>query len=331
MTPIYQVLADGVDISPLLRGETAQGRVRLMSLRLRDCRGFESDTLELELDDSDAQLAEPLEGAKLDVFLGFAEQGLHYKGQFVVDEVAHEGVPDRWIISAKAADMLAQLKQQRSRSWHRTNLGELVKTIANHHALKVGIDQNLAQIAIPHLDQNNESDMHFLTRLSKQHDAIFKVAAGHLLMVKRGASASANGQRLPTVEIPRTDNSQHRYNRKGRTSYSGVKAFWQDRKAAKRQSVLVGNKSKVRTLSQTYNTESEAKAAAQAQLNKLHRDTQTLELTLSLGKPELMAEARIQPQGFRSFIDRLWVATEVEHELSPSDGLSTRLRCELPN
>ncbi|WP_244859255.1 hypothetical protein [Shewanella dokdonensis] len=64
MQPDYRIVVDGKDISSKLRP-------RLISLTLEDKRGFEADTLELQLDDSDGQLQLPRKGASMQVLLGW--------------------------------------------------------------------------------------------------------------------------------------------------------------------------------------------------------------------------------------------------------------------
>jgi hypothetical protein len=55
----------------------------------------------------------------------------------------------------------------------------------------------LALIAIEHIDQSNESDLHLLTRLARQHGAVSKPVAGFRGFVSKGEAKSATGQQLP--------------------------------------------------------------------------------------------------------------------------------------
>lgn len=334
--PTCMVLANGKDISGLLMGFTDKGDPRLISLRITDQRGYESDSLTIELDDTDGKVAQQPKGAELDVYLGFLDEkgspdNLSYKGKFVVDEFAHEGPPDKVVITAKAADMLASLKVQKTRSWHGKTLGDIVRTIAAEHGLKPAIGTGFDSIQVGHIDQTNESDLHFLTRIGKKHDGVVKPAAGNLVYVKRGDSTSASGKRMPLIPILRSETSDHHYTEKSRGTHTGVRAYWHDKGKAKRTGVEVGSMDKPKTLSGTYANATEAKQAAQAAYDKQARGEISLSLTLQQGRPELVAEIRILPTGFRSYIDREFVVSEVVHELSGSSGLSCTLNSELPN
>ena len=148
MTPGYRILADNHDITHRIRD-------RLIKLKVSDRAGMSSDTAEIELDDRGV-IAMPRKGAKLDVSIGYMEQGLVRMGAYVVDEIELSGPPDRMLIRAKAADMRQQLKARRTRSWHDTTIGAMVATIAAKHGLTPRVGEFLAPISIPHMDQAEE-------------------------------------------------------------------------------------------------------------------------------------------------------------------------------
>ncbi|CAK8739103.1 hypothetical protein SODG_002706 [Sodalis praecaptivus] len=173
-TPDWRLSVDGIDIT----GNIAH---RLMSLTLTDNRGFETDQLDIELDDSDRRLRLPRRGAKVALSLGWKETGPINKGRFTVDEIEHSGAPDRLTIRARSADFRASLNIQREASWHNTTLGDLVKTLAARHTLTPLISQALASTKLAHSDQSQESDGSFLTRLAREHGAVMAVKDGKML------------------------------------------------------------------------------------------------------------------------------------------------------
>src|SRR6185369_1057851 len=109
-----------------------------------DNRGFEADTVEIDLDDTDGALDLPPRGAVLDLAFGWAADGVVHKGSYTVDEVAHHGAPDTLSIRARSADLRAGLTTQRERSWHATTLGAIVRTIADENGLIPVIPASLA-------------------------------------------------------------------------------------------------------------------------------------------------------------------------------------------
>lgn len=322
MIPSFKILANQQDITNTIRD-------RLLSLRITDEAGNQSDTVDLQLDDRDAKIQWPSHGAELEISLGTNQNQLTRMGLYTVDDIEHSGPPNTITIRGKAADMRASIKAPKTRSWDGITLGALVQTIAGEHGLSAKISEQLALIAIEHIDQSNESDLHLLTRLARQYGAVSKPVAGFLVFVSKGEAKSANGQQLPLVEIPKHQISRHRMTQAERGKYQSVKAYWHNNDTAEKQSVLVGDGEPVFAIRHTYNDAQEATRAASAKLQSLLRGTATLSLTL-LGRPELQAEGKFRIAGIRDPVDGEWVINRVEHQLD-SSGLQTRCDAEVPN
>ena len=321
IAPTYRLRLDGQDITPTINP-------RLISLSLEEARGDTADQLDLVLSDHDGKLALPRKGVKLDLSIGFAGQDLVDKGQFVVDEVEHSGAPDIVTIRARSADLRDSLRVRRDQSWHATTLGDIVKTIAGRHRIDHRIAPALASVAVAHIDQTNESDLNFVTRLGKRHDAVATVKAGSLLFLPINGSQTASGARLPVIAITRASGDSHSYTQSDRDAYTGVRAYWHDGKKANRTGVVVGTKVHPKTLKDTYATASDAMAAAKSEWQRIQRGLATLKLTLAIGVPSLVPQSPVSVQGFKGAIDGTqWLATRVTHKLDDS-GLTTEVECE---
>lgn len=157
-TPAFRIVIEGKDATQTLDK-------RLLGMTLTDNRGFEADQLDLELDDADGLVIMPRRGAVISLALGWKGEPLYSKGQFTVDEIEHSGSPDRLTIRARSADFRETLNVRREKSWHKTTVGDVVKDIAARHSLKVAIGNDVAAMALDHLDQTNESDASFLMKL----------------------------------------------------------------------------------------------------------------------------------------------------------------------
>lgn len=233
--PIVQISVDGISLDGILSQ-------RLIGLTHTDNRGFEADTVDLELDDSDGALDLPAKGAVLSVAFGWAVSGLVSKGTFTVDEVGHTGTPDVLSIRAKSADLRTGLTTQRERSWHATTLGAIVQTIASENDLVPTIPAALAGMAIDHLDQTNESAVNLLSRLAQQFDAIATVKDGRLLFIPAGGGVTASGKRIPAVTITRKSGDRHQFSLADRQTYAAVKAQYYDVAAGTKGTVTWGDK-----------------------------------------------------------------------------------------
>ena len=326
MKPEYRITANGDDITAVIAD-------RLVSLRLTDEAGIESDTLELVLADHLAPIQLPPTGAELEVALGY-DGVLTAMGLFVVDELELGGWPTTMTIRARAAVMKASvggkvdLQSQKTRSWDAgTTLGAMVETIAGEHGLKPAVAAELASIALPHTDQTRESDMHLLQRLAKRHDAVLKAAGGALAMTKRGAGTTASGQALPTYTVRAKDCTAFRATLAKRDAPGTVKAFWQDTRAARREEALFGEGDPVRELRQVFPTQAAAEEAARAEWGRRARGEATASFTLS-GDPSVMAEAPLRAEGFRPGVDGEWIVSRVEHSLDAGGGYAMTIECE---
>lgn len=322
LAPSYRLTVDGRDITPTVEA-------RLVSLRLEEKRGGDADQLDLVLSDADGKLAIPKQGATIAVALGWQGEALVDKGTFKVDEVEHNGAPDQITIRARSADLTKTLRDKRDQSWHETDLGQILGTIAKRNGLTGRIDATLAAVALEHIDQTNESDLNFLTRLAKRFDAVATAKKGHLLFLPINGTTTSKGQRLPGITITRADGDIHRYHQTDQDSYSGVRAFWHDGKKANRTGVVVGTKVHLKTLSETYSTEADALAAAKAEWQRLQRGAANLSLTLAIGNPLLVPQTPVTVQGFKDQIDSTsWLAVHTNHVLEDG-GFTTQVEMEL--
>ena len=322
MTPTFRIFADTQEITDVILD-------RFISLSVTDEEGMQSDTAEICLDDRDSATELPPKGANLKILLGYKEEGLVEMGLFTVDEVELMGPPDVLIIKGKSANMRDSLKEQKTRSWDVTTIGDLVAAIAGEHGFEPRVGEFLSPIDLPHLDQTEESDLHLLTRLARQYGAISKPAGNYLLFVPKGEGKSATGKAISPVAINRSEASNHRVTLADRGKYQAVLANWHDTVTGKRISVKVGDEKPVFTLRHVYSDATAAGIAAQAKLDKLKRGLGTLSLTLQHGNSKLAAGAKLTLSGFRNGVDGDWVATRVNHNLS-GGGYSSRVDAEIP-
>lgn len=320
-TPDYLISLAGRPLGPTLGA-------RLQRLRLNDRRGLEADRLDLTLGDPDGRLALPPRGTELHLALGWKGQPLIDRGTFIVDEVEHSGAPDVLAIRARSADMRRGLPGKRTQSWDTLTLGEIVASIAGRHDLAPRTGQHLQGIYLDHIDQTEESDLHFLTRLAERFDAIAAVKAGRLLFLPRGTGITADGTEIPPVHLTRQAGDRHRYSVTDRERPTGVIARWHDEGAAEPREVVAGRDDEPRRLRPTYATESDARAAAHSEWQRLQRGAAELSLDLAEGRPDLYPETPITLSGFKRGIDDTrWILTEVDHEIGDG-GYLGRLRME---
>lgn len=321
LAPTYRLSVDGKDITPTVNA-------RLGSLRLEETRGDEADQLEITLSDHDGRLQIPRKGVIIALAMGWQGQPVVDKGTFTVDEVEHSGAPDKVTIRARSADLGDTLRTRRDQSWHQLTLGQILRTLAARNGLAERVDAALASVAIGHIDQTNESDLNFLTRLAKRYDAVATAKKGRLLFLPINGTATRQGQRLPGITITRADGDSHRYHQSEQDAYTGVRAYWHDGKKAHRTGVVVGTQVHLKTLKETYSTAADALAAAKAEWQRLKRGAATLSLTLAVGNPLLVPQTPVTVRGFKDQIDGTgWLLVRATHSLEDG-GLTTQVEME---
>lgn len=320
ITPKYALIVDGKNI-------TTKINPRLLSLNLVDNRGFEADTLNMVIDDSDGKIELPKRGVVINVRIGFGS--LVDKGDFVVDAVSHTGAPDVITISAKSADFRGKFLEPRNKAYHQKTIQQIVEEIADRNNLEAWVNIELGKTKVQDKQQRNESDANFLTRLANDYDAIANIKKGGLFFLKRSDSKSASGKDLPTITIKRKLGDNHSYSVNDRDSYTGVKAKYTTNASGERKEVLAGDEEKTKMLRRIYKSEADAQDAAENELKKLKRGVASFSFNLAMGNPELIAESPVKVQGFKKAIDELdWVAVRVTHTLDQS-GLTTQVEAEM--
>ncbi|HBP3595422.1 phage late control D family protein [Escherichia coli] len=219
IAPDFMLTLDGADI-------TQNFSDRLIGLTMTDNRGFEADQLDIELDDTDGLVELPPRGASLTLWLGWQGSALINKGSFTVDEIEHRGAPDRLTIRGRSADFRGTLNSRREQSWHDTTLGVIVEAVAQRNKLTASVADPLKSVAVPHIDQSQESDAAFLSRLADRNGATVSVKAGKLLFLKAGSAMTASGKVIPHMTVERGDGDRHQFAIADREAYTGVTAKW---------------------------------------------------------------------------------------------------------
>ena len=339
---------------------------RLISLSLTDNRGFEADQLDIELDDADGLMKMPPRGAVLSVFLGWKGQALFHKGEFTVDEVEHRGAPDTLTLRARSADYRGSLNSRRDNSYHDTTLEAIVSAIAARNSLEPAVAESLKGVKVSHIDQTQETDAAFITRLAELNGGVVAIKAGKLIFIKPGSALTASGKPIPQMTLTRSDGDGHTFNIADRDAYTGVSATWLHTKepkpkkvkvqrkkkekhlralqhpaakktAAKAQKTpeakegeyLAGNDENVFALTTVYATQKAAMRAAQAKWDKLQRGVAQFSISLARGRADLFPETPLAVSGFKAVIDaQPWIISKVTHSLN-NGGYTTGLELEV--
>lgn len=325
MKPAFSISLGGADI-------TGRFDDRLIDMNVDLVDGHESDSVTFKLDDRDFALSAPPTDAELSISLGYVETGLVLLGIFSVDEVEVTGPPYSMTIHAKAADQKKAQKQHRTRAYEKKKLGDIVKEVAGRYGLSPAISEELSSVEYPYLHQSEESDWHMLTRLSKDHDALFSIKNKKLIFAKRGEGKSFSGLGMPSVTLTLPDLLVYRASQKDRPKHKDARGSWHDKTKGKvsveRSQGGGGGEASynVRHLRQNSKI---AKSAAQSQINALRRAEGGVSVVIE-GNAQLQPEGTLVIQTGRSVLDGEFPIKSVSHRYNES-GFQTTITATAGN
>jgi phage protein D len=187
--------------------------------------------------------------------------------------------------------------------------------------MTASIAPEFASVFLSHIDQTDESDSAFISRIAEDAGGTVKVANGQLIIMQPLSGMFPDGTPLPVIEIRESDIINYRMRLAERAKYGKVVAKYYDIAAAQELEVSVGDKTPTFTLRETFANAETARARATAKLREIESGTRTLTLEI-IGNPTLSAESRILitvPD-----ISGEWIIKSVRHNLS-SSGYKTNI------
>ena len=275
---------------------------RLVSWVHTDASGIESDKIQLIID-IDGLEGLPSLGGRIGFRVGYQETGLFDKGVFVITQRKPSLYPLQLSLTAMSAPLSVGdetgFRQRRSASYGPITLGALFRQLTMKHGFSPRVAPELESKKIDHIDQSNETDMGFLTRVAAIYFAVTKPIKGLYVLALRGQLTSISGKPVTEVVLSVTKNNRPGdpafisavLDEKAQSKYQGCVTTWWDSAAGKQRTFQLGV-APFKTLPRRCQNEDQAKAAAEGELRRLEREAFTLTITCP-GHPDLAAEGVI--------------------------------------
>lgn len=275
---------------------------RLIDWEYVDAAGIESDRLHLTVDMTGMD-GLPTFGGNIGIRVGYKESGLVDRGEFIVTERTPHLFPPRLLIVATAAPFKVadetEFKARHSASFGPTTLGAVFRQLTSRHGFSPRVAPELDAVQIPHVDQSNETDMAFLTRLARQYDAVAKPVNELYVLARRGQVKSLSGKTLEPVTLSVTTNNRPgdssfinaSLDDKARVKFKGCRTVWWDGEAGKECIVETGA-APFEKIRQRHPDEAQAKTAGEARLRKLEREAMKIRIDAP-GNPAFQAEGLV--------------------------------------
>ncbi|NRD72706.1 phage late control D family protein [Shewanella sp. VB17] len=272
---------------------------RLVSWERVDAAGIQSDQVTLTVDTA-GQSGLPKEGAMIGWSEGY-NGDLVDKGEFNITRVTPRLFPPTVTIVATSAPFQiedrSRFKERRTRSFGDITLADLFRQVVSAHGYSPRVAPEFEGVILAHVDQLDETDSAFLSRLAKERDVVAKPVNDLYVLAKRGQVNTITGQPIPvvTVGVPSknepADLSQFincQLDKPSRTNVSGVKAKWTDNSNGQEHEVQDGQ-APFKKIRQPYESKRVALQACRDELNKVSRQGASVRVDLP-GDPYLVAE-----------------------------------------
>lgn len=305
---------------------------RLISLTIADKEGIRSDTVSLNFNDAFPHFQSPRRGAVIQVAI---QSGLGlYTGSYIIDRVQYACFPHTITVSGHTADLRAEMKTNKTRHWDDKSVKQILEGMAGEYGLETRISDAVSDHVYEWIGQQDETDLNFWARLAKRHGALFTIKNGVFLWLERGTGKTASGDAIPVAIVPAVGLLQgsFRMSESDVDRFKTVKAYWQDKKGAKRQEVIVPADPEAageHVLRDPYSSRAEAEKAAKAAAREMLRGS--VEVTCSVeGRPNLMAGQPVSFVLVRPEIDgREFILASVQHVYAKGTGLRTTMSGKL--
>jgi phage protein D len=355
MRPFVQILASGNDLAAGL-GD------RLLSVEVHDEAEEKSDRVSITIDDRPrlgdlGVVSMPGIGMVVEIVMGYEDGAAASLGTFLIDDIDVASPPRQLVVTGRSANLTKSFRAARTQSYHQMTVGEIMEEIAGRNGYAAKVDGELSGVVIRHIDQHNESDMAFATRLAGMHDAVAKPVAGRLAVAKRGTGKSVSGAALPVVTLTESMCESWHFKYSARTeageasgmdadnyggedegddsiittgensgSGGGVRAVWTDTRTGEKK-VVLGGSAPYQDLRYSYHNEAEAVAAVSEKMNSSKRGKASFSCTTG-GKVGVQAEAKLILARFRPYIPTQWRIKSCEHSFA-AGGYTTTMDAEL--
>lgn len=287
----------------------------------------ESDDLSLELSDISGVWQSswyPTQGDSLAVKIGVGKAVLDC-GEFEIDEIELSLSPDIFSIKAIAAAITQSLRTRNNKAFENQSLYKIADYFATKHKLKlVGNTNELKKIEIGRKTQEKQTDMSFLSGISKEYGFIFSVRGEQLVFMNELELE----QKESVLTLSRKDISSGNFRDKTSQIYEEavvVKRSIRSNSVQKWNIKATDTEGKKDTLVINSGVENKAQGESIASGSLREKNKEKITGTISVsGNVKLVAGVNIDLTGIGQFSGK-WYIVSSTHTIDTSGGYVTDL------
>lgn len=303
----------------------------LLDATYTDVLEGESDSLEISLSDTEGRWLNawyPTHGDSISLSLGYQNAPLLACGDFEIDEISLDGMPDVVKIKALAAGVKRAVRTHNGKAYENTNLRDIANVVAKRNKLKLlGM---IEPIAIGRVTQVFETDLTFLKHIAAEYGYSFSIRGANLTFFKRAGLKAEPA----ILSLARPDLASYSFKDKVHGVVAAASVNYHDPKTKLTRIVVAqdgtatsnkssSNKTSADTLKLNIKAENDlqAKHKATAALDRANEDQTVANFSL-MGNVKLVAGVNIMVTSFGK-MDGKYQVVKSTHTFSRSGGYGT--------
>ncbi|WP_017817533.1 hypothetical protein [Vibrio harveyi] len=283
---------------------------RVLTWQLHDSSGDKADRCSVTLDAQDLEVM-PASETEYNIVINGEN-----RGKFQISTVTEMLHPEEVTIQLTPAKFSVKdptgWREPRKRTFPPATVGDVVNAVMLPHGYEVRIAPNLASRKTEHLNQNEETDKQFISRLADKHDAVAKPIDDLFVFGQKGNINALSGKKKKPVIISKVELTKKtgKVDYPSNNRYKGAKASWRVAETGANGEIKIGSEP-FYFLKQTFKTEAEATQEAEDKLQSMTRKGQTFSGSIE-GKAGFFAESVLTLEGFNNKrVTGAWSVDEV--------------------
>jgi len=313
LTPSFKILNEaGKELTELMR--------RVLSITATDESGQKNDKLDLVLY-NDRKFLHPNVGFKVQLFLGYLEEGLYKVGNYTLTTVEYNGdsQDEKVILNFKSASANTALLDNKTRSFVNKSVGYIVNKICLESSLQPRIDPYFFTVNV-NKDQSGITNQRLLFDLGQEHDAFTKIQGNVLVFARRGPDTLINS----LVQLPRLNLEYKRdiltYSGQEDKSVNFSSVGVKYRAVASNGDITtevasVGTGEPLKILNEIAGNEEDALRKANTAYNQISRGKRKLNISTE-GRFRIPAETRVNVTGLPDILNGNYAVIKVMYNYS---------------
>ncbi len=284
----------------------------------------ESDTVSITLTNIDLRWANkwmPQKGDKLTAKIiekswdKAGQKKSFYCGKFCLDDLSYTGPELTCTIGGVSVpESNAFRSTARSKTWKKATLKEVGAEIARKYHLK--LQYTGGTIKLGTIEQSNESDSSFLTKVCQDYGMAIKIYSGKIVIYDKGSFEA----RKPVATLKPADLQDWSYNTTLVGTYTGATIKYTSGKDDKEMKCVVGSGKRMLNINEKVESLQEAQLKACAKVNAENEKAVTMSVTI-MANNRIAAGSTVNIKGLYQLSGKYFV-DKVTHNISP-DGAYT--------